>query len=536
MSNAFFDYRCRMAHTTADEFLRVVLDPGSNISWDTPPDYGAISDEYAVTLARARERSGVDEAVITGEGTIGGRPVAYVVSEFRFLGGSIGAATARRIIDGIHQATARKLPLIISPSSGGTRMQEGTKAFALMISITTAVYRHKDAKLPFLVYLRNPTTGGVMASWGSSGHITFAEPNALLGFLGPRVVELVTGSPMPEGVQTGENLTRVGVIDGVVPVDELNRTVASLIDILTPTVTTVPTVTTDPTDPALTTDPTPTTDPTGLTGLTGLTDPVVYSSAELGGIDAWESILTTRDPSRPTLGDVLAQLPHDTIMLSGSGDGRRSDAVKVALTQIAGRPVMLIGQDRASTEPLGTNALRMARRGISLAKALDLPLVSIIDTTGAEMSQQAEEKGMSGSIARTLGELVDADVPTVSIILGQGCGGGALAMLPSDRVLCAQNAWLSPLPPEGASAILYRDVDHAAEMMEYHGVKSTDLLDDGIIDGIIPEYPDAKEEPQAFLARLQAAIEVTLRRLHQSPDRVGREQRFAHYERLAAQV
>ena len=223
-------------------------------------------------------------------------------------------------------------------------------------------------------------------------------------------------------------------------------------------------------------------------------------------------------------------------MLSGSGDGRRSDAVKVALTQIAGRPVMLIGQDRASTEPLGTNALRMARRGISLAKALDLPLVSIIDTTGAEMSQQAEEKGMSGSIARTLGELVDADVPTVSIILGQGCGGGALAMLPSDRVLCAQNAWLSPLPPEGASAILYRDVDHAAEMMEYHGVKSTNLLDDGIIDGIIPEYPDAKEEPQAFLARLQAAIEVTLRRLHQSPDRVGREQRFAHYERLAAQV
>ena len=486
-----------MAHTSAHEFLRIVLDADSNISWDTPPEYGNISEDYAASLARARDRSGVDEAVITGEGTIGGRPVAYVVSEFAFLGGSIGAATATRIIEGIHRATERRLPLIISPSSGGTRMQEGTKAFTLMISITTAVYRHKDEKLPFLVYLRNPTTGGVMASWGSSGHITFAEPHAL--------VELVTGTPMPEGVQTGENLARVGVIDGVVPVDQLNETVAQLIDILTPS----------------------------STDANRREDPVIYDASHLTPKDAWEAIVTTRDPARPTVNDLLTMLPRNTIMLSGSGDGRRSDAVKVALTQISGRPVMLIGQDRSVSEHLGTNALRMARRGIGLSKALNLPLVSIIDTDGAEMTRAAEEKGMAGSIARTLGELVDADVPTVSVILGQGCGGGALAMLPSDRVLCAENAWLSPLPPEGASAILYRDTDHAAEMMEYHGVKATDLLAEGIIDGIIPEFPDAKDEPADFLARVLSAIEATLQSLHTAPDRVGREQRFAHYERLA---
>lgn len=495
-----------MAHTSAHEFLRIVLDKGSHISWDTPPEYGDISEDYAASLARARERSGVDEAVITGEGTIGGRPVAYVVSEFGFLGGSIGATTAKRIIAGIHRATERRLPLIISPSSGGTRMQEGTKAFTLMISITTAVYRHKDKKLPFLVYLRNPTTGGVMASWGSSGHITFAEPGALLGFLGPRVVELVTGTPLPEGVQTGENLARVGVIDGVVPVEQLNETVAQLIDILTP----------------------------GAVPPAPREDPVIHDVAALTPRDAWEAITTTRDPARPTVSDLLTTLPANTIMLSGSGDGRRSDAVKVALTQISGRPVMLIGQDRSVSEHLGTNALRMARRGIGLSKELNLPLVSIIDTDGAEMTREAEEKGMAGSIARTLGELVDADVPTVSVILGQGCGGGALAMLPSDRVLCAENAWLSPLPPEGASAILYRDTEHAAEMMEYHGVKATDLLAEGIIDGIIPERPDAKSEPADFLARVLAAIEATLQRLHTAPDRVGREQRFAHYEQLAA--
>ena len=191
-----------MSRTSARELIDSVIDRGTYLSWDTPPDYGDIGADYAVTLERAREKSGVDEAVLTGEGEVGGRRVAVICSEFSFLAGSIGAVTARRIIRGIERATAERLPLLLSPTSGGTRMQEGTPAFAMMVSITTAVARHKDAHLPFLVYLRNPTTGGVMASWGSSGHFTFAEPGALLGFLGPRVVELTTGTGIPEGVQT----------------------------------------------------------------------------------------------------------------------------------------------------------------------------------------------------------------------------------------------------------------------------------------------------------------------------------------------
>ncbi|ERA57227.1 putative carboxyltransferase subunit of acetyl-CoA carboxylase [Corynebacterium diphtheriae DSM 43988] len=210
-----------MTRTTAHELIAQVLDTDSFHSWDTAPVYGDISESYQQFLAKAREKSGVDESVITGEGTIYGHRVAVVLSEFNFLGGSIGAATARRIIAAIHKATEQRLPLLISPSSGGTRMQEGTPAFALMVSITTAVYRHKDAHLPYLVYLRNPTTGGVMASWGSAGHFTFAEPDALLGFLGPRVVELTTGRPLTQGVQSGENLAEKGVIDGVISPREL---------------------------------------------------------------------------------------------------------------------------------------------------------------------------------------------------------------------------------------------------------------------------------------------------------------------------
>lgn len=480
-----------MTRTSAQLLITEVLDTDSFRSWDSPPEHGDIDEGYRRDLARARERSGVDEAVITGEGTVDGTPVAVILSEFSFLGGSIGAATSRRLIAAIHRATAQRLPLLISPSSGGTRMQEGTEAFAMMVSITTAVYRHKDAHLPFLVYLRNPTMGGVMASWGSSGHFTFAEPEALLGFLGPRVVELTTGAPMPEGVQSGENLAAHGVIDGVVSPTQLRAAVLKIMRVLRAP---------EPATPA----PLRTVTPTR---------------------SAWESIAITRRPERPGMRELVAQLGGNIIRLSGTGDGRTSEATVVALARISGHPVVLIGQDRHHL-PLGPAALRFVRRGITLAGELQLPLVSIIDTPGAELSAAAEEGGLAGSIARTMGELLNAPVPTVSFIMGQGCGGGALAMLPADRVLAAENAWLAPLPPEGASMIIHRDADHAEEMMEHQGVSARALLDKGIIDAVIAE-------DGAFAAEVLSAIGTTLCELTDNPERVGREQRFQHYERLA---
>ncbi len=142
-----------------------------------------------------------------------------VACEFDFLAGSIGVAAAERITAAVERATAERLPLLASPSSGGTRMQEGTVAFLQMVKIAAAVELHKRAHLPYLVYLRHPTTGGVFASWGSLGHVTAAEPGALVGFLGPRVYEHLYGEPFPSGIQTAENLHRHGVIDGVVPLE-----------------------------------------------------------------------------------------------------------------------------------------------------------------------------------------------------------------------------------------------------------------------------------------------------------------------------
>ncbi|MFD4181730.1 carboxyl transferase domain-containing protein, partial [Rhodococcus sp. NPDC058514] len=187
------------ARLSAREILDLVLDAGSYESWDLPPIRVEANTSYRADLDAAQAKTGLDESVITGVGTVRGRRVAVIACEFGFLAGSIGVAAAERIVTAIERATAEGLPLLASPTSGGTRMQEGTLAFVQMVKIAAAVTVHKAAHLPYLVYLRNPTTGGVFASWGSLGHVTVAEPGALIGFLGPRVYQALYGEKFPEG-------------------------------------------------------------------------------------------------------------------------------------------------------------------------------------------------------------------------------------------------------------------------------------------------------------------------------------------------
>ena len=206
----------------ARELLGTLLAPGTFRSWDEAPADVRPDPAYAAGLAAARDRTGLDESVVTGEGVLAGRRVAVAASEFGFLGGSIGVAAGERLARSIERATAERLPLIALPASGGTRMQEGTVAFLQMVKIAVAVTAHKAAHLPYVVYLRHPTSGGVLASWASLGHLTLAEPGAFIGFLGPRVYQALHGAPFPGGVQTAENLHAHGLVDAVVsPADPL---------------------------------------------------------------------------------------------------------------------------------------------------------------------------------------------------------------------------------------------------------------------------------------------------------------------------
>ncbi|SDJ24921.1 acetyl-CoA carboxylase carboxyl transferase subunit beta [Frankineae bacterium MT45] len=483
-----------MARVGALELIDRVADAGSFVSWDTTPlppfaPSGHLDERYLAELADARERTGLDESVITGEARLGGHRVAVLVGEFGFLGGSIGVAAGHRIVAAVERATAEGLPLVASPTSGGTRMQEGTVAFMQMVAISTAVANHRRSGQPYLAYLRNPTTGGVFASWGSLAHVTVAEPGALVGFLGPRVYEAIYNETFPPGVQTAENLYEHGLIDAVVAPEQLRELTITALDVVAARrqfVTARP-ESAEPSEPLRFDD--------GAADL-----------AELEPTSAWDSIRRTRRPERPSVRALLKVVARDVTPLRGTGQGEEDSGMLLALARFDDSPCVVLGQDRRGPAPLGPGGLRIARRGMHLANELRLPLVTVVDTAGAALSVAAEEGGLAGEIARCLAELATLDTPTLCLLLGQGAGGGALALLATDRVVAAQHAWLSPLPPEGASVIRYRTTAHAAEIAQAQGVRSLDLLRNRVVDRIVPENPDAADEPQKFLLRLSQVI------------------------------
>ncbi|MFB4270542.1 carboxyl transferase domain-containing protein [Nonomuraea sp. GTA35] len=482
-----------MSRPSARALIEATVDPGSFRSWDEPIERAAYEPGYLAVLRRAEERAGTDEAVLTGQASIRGHAAALVVSEFGFLGGSIGVATAERIVAAVRRATRERLPLIAAPASGGTRMQEGTPAFVRMVEISRAVVAHKSAGLPYLVYLRHPTTGGVFASWGSLGHVAVAEPGALIGFLGPLVYRTLRGEPFPEGVQVAENLVDKGILDAVVPADELADLAARALALLSGT----------PRPNA----PLPDTSRSAVP-LSGTSRPAAPSpdgEAPVAGGDAWSSIALTRRPDRPGVRELLRHAADDVLPLHGTQLGETDDALLLALTSFSGTSCVLVGQDRRTQSqhrPLGPAALRGARRGMRIAQELRLPLICVIDTPGADLSAAAEEGALAGEIARCLAEMVELTVPTVSVLLGEGTGGGALALLPSRRVIAASNAWLSPLPPEGASAILHGGPEQAPAVARLQRVRAADLLAEGIVHAVVPEHVPAHEDPAGFARRI----------------------------------
>jgi acetyl-CoA carboxylase carboxyl transferase subunit beta len=495
---------------TARDLLAELLDPGTFRSWDTSPADGGpgggeIDPEYAADLARARARTGADESVLTGEGCVGGHRVAVAVSEFGFLGGSIGVAAGERLTRAVERATAGRLPLIALPASGGTRMQEGTLAFLQMVKITGAVTAHRAAHLPYLVYLRHPSTGGVFASWASLGHLTLAEPGALIGFLGPRVYEALQGQPFPAGVQTAENLAAHGLVDVVVAPDELGQLVSRVLDALTP-------------------GPGPTAVTAGADGEPGVGEAggelgAEGASGEPEDEDAWSAVLRTRQPDYPDARDLIAAAATDVVTM-------HERSTILALARIGGIPVVLAAQDRHGPPP-GPDALKVARRGVRLAADLSLPLVTVIHTGGGELSVAAEEGGLAAQIAGTLADLLTTRSPTVSVLLGQGTGGAALALLPADRTVAAAAGWLAPLAPEGASAIVYRDTGHAAGLARRQGIRAADLAAAGVVDEIV------SAPAPALVRELGAAVHRALGELTRQTPACRLAARTSRYRHLA---
>ncbi|MBT8160624.1 MULTISPECIES: carboxyl transferase domain-containing protein [Arthrobacter] len=474
------------------ELFEQLLDPGSFRSWDRPvPDPLGADASYLADLAKARQRSGADESVLTGEGRLNRHPVAVIVSEFSFMGGSIGRAAANRIVAAIEEAGRRRIPLIAAPASGGTRMQEGTLAFLQMVRITEALTAYKRLGLPYLVYLRHPTTGGVFASWGSLGHVTAAEPSGLIGFLGPKVYAGLTGQEFPEGVQRSENLLAHGTVDAVLDIVGFRQLAAEVLGILSGSwegaCSSLPASMEHAPSEPVSGDMS-----SGGTAVRHMSSGGAATARMPPWDSAWDSVQRTRDAGRPGLRELLDGGFGRLVRLNGTGRGALSASTAVVLAQLEGRPVVVVGQDRAAQRAgsvLDAAALAQARRGMRLAEELRLPLVTVVDTPGAELSVEAEESAIAGGIADCIAAMLGLTVPSVAVLLGEGTGGGALALAAARRTVAAEHAWLAPLPPEGASLIVNGDTSLAAELGGRQRIVASALFDDGAVDDVVAEGP-----------------------------------------------
>jgi acetyl-CoA carboxylase carboxyl transferase subunit beta len=189
---------------------------------------------YAERLTKAQEETGLNDAVINARGKLNGRPVIISAMEYSFIGGSMGAVVGEMITRAIEEALERKQPLVIISASGGARMMEGVLSLMQLAKISAALARLDEAKVPYISVLTDPTTGGVTASFAMLGDLIIAEPGALIGFAGPRVIEQTIRQKLPPGFQRSEFLLEHGMLDAVVHRKEIKAYIARALEFMTP--------------------------------------------------------------------------------------------------------------------------------------------------------------------------------------------------------------------------------------------------------------------------------------------------------------
>jgi acetyl-CoA carboxylase carboxyl transferase subunit beta len=398
---------------------------------------------YREQLERAREATGCSESVVVARGEVDGRAVVAFAFEFGFLGGSMGAAAGERICRAFELGAAEGLPVVALTASGGARMQEGMHALAQMPATLGARARLAEAHVPFVAYLRNPTTGGVYASFASTADLVWADPSATIGFAGPRVAETFTGEPLPPGSHTARAALEAGLVDALEAPEGLRTRLADALGLLVP----------DPLDELVA----PAAADCEAARPRG-------GEAPSGG-DAWDAVRAARAPQDvPEFAQPLA-----------SGPGARA-----GLDRFGGRACVVVAHTGV---PLRVADYRGARRALAIAERLRLPFVTLVNTPGADPSAASEREGIAREIARTFQAMLAARTPTVACVVGEGGSGGALAFATADRVLIERDAYFSVIAPEGAASILRRDdVERVARDLK---LGPFDLQDLGFADLVV---------------------------------------------------
>ena len=471
----------------AQKRIEFLTEKDSFEEWDT----GLITENplhmigYPDRIKSLQEKTKLDEAVITGKARIGKNEVALMIMDGRFLMASMGEVVGEKIARGVERATKEKLPVVIFTCSGGARMQEGMTSLMQMAKTSAALKRHSDAGLLYITVLTDPTTGGVTASFAMLGDIILAEPKALIGFAGPRVIEQTIHKKLPKGFQRSEFLLKHGFIDKIVERKDMKIVLEQIL--------TMHRLTEKNSVSCLETKQ-------------QLKEKYIKKSRKqklspeqkrrAGKKTAWERVQTSREKARPVGEDYINGLFEEFIEFHGDRNFGDDAAICGGIAYFQGQPVTVIAQmkGKSTAENIERNfgmpepeGYRKALRLMKQAEKFHRPIICFVDTPGAFCGMEAEERGQGEAIARNLYEMSALKTPILSVLIGEGGSGGALAMAVADEVWILENAVYSILSPEGYAAILWKDGSQAARAAKAMKLTSYDLYKAGFVEKIILE-------------------------------------------------
>lgn len=493
-SNHFICPKCK-AYFRLHAFQRIgmVADEGTFEEWDKEMEFANPLDfpGYDKKVAAAREKTGLSEAIVTGSCEIDGQKTVLGVCDARFIMSSMGHVVGEKIARAVERATKEKLPVILFACSGGARMQEGIVSLMQMAKTSAALKRHHEAGQLYVSVLTDPTTGGVTASFAMLGDIILAEPGALIGFAGPRVIEQTIGQKLPEGFQRAEFLLEHGFVDKIVPREEMKKTLSRILALHNPQGKNLLSVDNEG-------EETP--------------DSGKKKSFRLkkSKRSAWDTVLLSRSGDRPVASDYIREIFDDFMEFSGDRYFKDDGAIVGGIAFFHGMPVTVIGQEKGKNTKdnikrnfgmPSPDGYRKALRLMKQAEAFGRPVVCFVDTPGAFCGLEAEERGQGEAIARNLFEMSDLTVPVLSIVIGEGGSGGALAMAVGNEVWMMENAIYSILSPEGFASILYKDSKKANDAARVMKITAKDLMELGLIERVIAEEEPACGENISLIAK-----------------------------------
>jgi acyl-CoA carboxylase subunit beta len=503
------------------ERLAQLLDPGGTTTVNNtvePVDVLGFVDlrPYPTRLAEAQARTGNREAALYGPGAIGGHPVIVAAMDFAFLGGSMSGAVGEVITLAAELALKNRVPLLIVAASGGARMQEGSVSLMQMAKTSQALARLHEEGILYLTLLTDPTYGGVTASFATLGDVLISEPAARIGFSSKNIIEQTMRQKLPTNFQTAEFQFDHGMLDLIEPRENVRNVLRKILAFhAAPRAAELP----------------------RADGQAPITD-----AGLLRQRTAWDKVELSRNIDRPNSLEYVGYIFDDFLELHGDRLFREDGAIVGGLASLGGLTVMVIGQQKGHTtsEMVSRNfgmphpeGYRKALRLMQYAAKFGMPIITFIDTPGAYPGIAGEERGQSVAIARNILEMSRLPVPIVSIVTGEGCSGGALALGIGDRVLMMENAYYSVISPEGCAVILWKSTAAAPQAAAALRITAPDLLRLGIMDGVIPEPEDgAHADAAATAANLKTAIISSLNELRPLSRSALLEGRYARFRRF----